>query len=117
MIGRRPTVDDLPLAADRDGVIRIGRTRVTLDTIVAASNRGATPEEIVRQYPALDLGDIYSAIAHYLHARDEVGNYLEGRRKSAAAVRRESLNRCPADGIRGQLAARRSASAGQFAPA
>jgi hypothetical protein len=90
-------------------------TRVPLDDLDVKDP--ATPEEIVQQYPALDLGDVYSAIAHYLRARDDVENYLKGRRKSAAAVRRENLKRYPADGIRERLAARRSASAGRLAPA
>ncbi len=37
----------VPLTSDADGVIRIGATRVTLDTVVAAFLDGATAEEIV----------------------------------------------------------------------
>jgi len=49
----------VPLAADAQGVIRVGGTRVTLDTVVSAFYEGATPEEITQQYPSLELGDVY----------------------------------------------------------
>ena len=34
----------VPLRTDADGVVRVGRTRVTLDTVVAAFEEGATAE-------------------------------------------------------------------------
>lgn len=45
------TVDAEPLLlrANPDGVIRIGGTRVTLDTLVSAFKEGASAEEIVEQ--------------------------------------------------------------------
>ena len=47
------TPEPMPLMTDQDGVVRVGGTRVTLDTIVMAFNQGATAEEIVLQYPSL----------------------------------------------------------------
>ena len=41
----------VPTRSDADGVIRVGRTHVTLDTVVAAFDAGATAEEIVRSTP------------------------------------------------------------------
>lgn len=38
---------------DADGVVRVAGTRVTLDTVVAAFEEGATAEEIAQQYPSL----------------------------------------------------------------
>lgn len=52
----------ISLEKDNDGVFRVGGTRVTLDTIIAAFNDGATAEEIVYQYPALNFVDVYEAI-------------------------------------------------------
>ena len=40
----------LLLAEDADGVMRVGRTRVTLDTVVGAFNDGASAEDIVSMY-------------------------------------------------------------------
>jgi len=39
--------DPIPLLIAPDGVIRVGRTRVTLDTVISAFLEGATIEEIV----------------------------------------------------------------------
>ena len=55
-----------PLHEDQDGVVRVGGTRVTLDTVVEAYEEGATPEEIVLQYSSLKLSDVYATIGYYL---------------------------------------------------
>lgn len=54
------TVEVIPIHTDKDGVIRVSRTRVTLDTIIAAFHNGATAEEISEQYPTVQLADIYA---------------------------------------------------------
>lgn len=56
----------VPIQSDADGVIRVGGTRVTLDAVVAAFDAGATPEEIVQQYPSVTLADVYSVIGYCL---------------------------------------------------
>jgi uncharacterized protein (DUF433 family) len=96
-----------PLNTDSEGVVRVGGTRVTLDTVVRAFQDGATPETIVDQYPSLDLGDVYLVLGYYLRHRDEVNSYLEQRRQSSAAVRRENEARFSPVGVRERLLARR----------
>lgn len=100
--------DPLPLLMDADGVVRVGKTRVTLDTVVAAFWEGATAEAIVEQYPSLELSDIYSVIGYYLHHKDEVDNYLQIRRQRATEVRHENERRFNPVGIRDRLLARQS---------
>ena len=39
-----------PLKVDKDGVVRVGGTRVTLDTVVGAFKNGCAPEEILLKY-------------------------------------------------------------------
>jgi uncharacterized protein (DUF433 family) len=51
-----------PLTQDADGVLRIIGTRVRLDTIVTAFDRGATAEEIVDRFPTLDIASVYEVI-------------------------------------------------------
>ena len=104
-----PGVETVPLRTDADGVIRVGQTRVTLDTVITAFRRGATPEEIVYQYPSLDLADVYAVLAYYLRRREEVERYLAWRRAWAEQVRQDNERRFPADGIRQRLLARRAA--------
>lgn len=52
----------IPLTEDAAGGIRVGGTRVTLETVIAVFMAGATAEEIVQRYPSLDLGDVYLVI-------------------------------------------------------
>ena len=67
----------VPLKTDQDGVIRVGETRVTLDTVIRAFEQGHTAEEIVSHYPALRLADVYAVIAYYLNNQTEVQTYLQ----------------------------------------
>ena len=97
----------VPLRTDSDGVVRVGNTRVTLDTIVAAFKDGATPEEIVHSYDALDLTDVYATITFYLRHKPEVEAYLLEREVLADHVRAENERRFPPAGIRERLLARR----------
>jgi uncharacterized protein (DUF433 family) len=96
----------IPLVTGDDGVIRVAGTRVTLDSIVAAFDIGATPEEIVQQYPSIDLATVYAVVAYVLANRGHVESYLEARRERGAEVRVETERRFPADGVRARLLAR-----------
>jgi len=76
-----------PLNFDEAGGIRIGQTRVTLDSLLAAYHAGSTPEEIAVQYPILTLTEIYAAITYYLTHPQQVEDYLEERRQMAQQLR------------------------------
>ena len=97
----------VPLITDADGVVRVGHTRVTLDTVVAAFHEGATAEEIVAQYPVLSLADVYAVIGYYLQQQTEIDAYLSRRRQVADQVRRHNEALCNPYGIRERLLARR----------
>ena len=100
--------EPVPLQTDADGVVRVGGTRVTLDTIVVAFQQGATAEEIAQQYPTVPLSDVYAAIAYYLRHRDEVEAYLEeGERQGNLLRQKQEANRDRQE-IRNRLLARRS---------
>jgi uncharacterized protein (DUF433 family) len=96
------------LETDADGVVRVGGTRVTLDTIVAAFREGATAEEIVYQYPSLNLADVYSVIGYYLQRRSHVEAYLRRRQRQRAEVREHNEAQFDPRGIRDRLLARRA---------
>jgi uncharacterized protein (DUF433 family) len=100
--------DPIPLLTDPDGVVRVGKTRVTLDTVVTAFLEGATAEEIIEQYPSLLLADVYSVIGYYLRRKAEVDVYLQARHQRAAEVRQENERRFNPIGIRDRLMARRT---------
>lgn len=98
-----------PLRVDDAGVVRIGATRVTLDSLVGAYRDGSTAEEIVQQYPVLALADVHAAIAYYLTHMPEVEAYLQRRQGEAADTRRQVEQVCDQRGMRERLLARQAA--------
>jgi len=99
--------EPVPLSKDADGVLRIGGTRVPLETVVHAFESGATPEEISQDFPVLDLADVYATVTYYLRHRNEVAEYLERRATEAEAIRRKVEARSPANAnLRERLMAR-----------
>ena len=102
------SAETLPLRIDHDGVVRVGKTRVTLDTVLGAFQEGATAEEITHRYPSVDLADVYAVIAYYLRHRPEVEEYLDRRRQVAAEVQRQNERQFDPHGIRDRLLARRA---------
>jgi uncharacterized protein (DUF433 family) len=97
-----------PFRCDVDGAWRVGSTRVTVDTVIAAYQEGATAEEIHLRYDSVALADIHSLIAYYLRHRDEVEAYLSRRRDEAEHVRKQVETRQGVQEIRKRLAARSS---------
>ncbi|NUQ26722.1 MAG: DUF433 domain-containing protein [Saprospiraceae bacterium] len=100
------TTTIVPLEMGRDEVIRVGQTRVTLDVVVSAFLSGATAEEIVFQYPTLDLADVYAVISYYLKNQTEIDVYLQASRIASEQFRLDTQQRFPAADIRERLTAR-----------
>ncbi len=101
------STEPVPFKIDKNGVVRIADTRVTLDTVVTVFLTGATPEEIVQQYPALALADVYFVISYYLRHRDEVNQYLSQQQTLATEVRQKIETQFDPSGIRERLLARK----------
>ncbi|MBJ7898817.1 MAG: DUF433 domain-containing protein [Cyanobacteria bacterium RI_101] len=100
--------EPVPLKVNEDGVILVGKTRVTLDTVVAVFNQGATAEEIVYRYPSLSLADVYATIAYYLKHQLQVEAYLQQRRQRSQEIREMNQARFDPQGLRDRLLARRT---------
>lgn len=60
----------------RNDVYWVEGTRISLDSIVYAFQKGLSPESIVQSFPLLTLEQIYGAIAFYLANRAEIDAYL-----------------------------------------
>jgi uncharacterized protein (DUF433 family) len=103
-----PTTDPTPLSTDCHGVVRVGGTRVTLDSVVGAFLQGATAEEIALRYDVLSLSDVYATIAHYLRHRNEIDAYLAGERSAADETREKHARTLDVDDLRARLLARQS---------
>lgn len=101
--------DTIPLRADERGALRVGDSRVLLDTLVHEYENGTDPEGIVNAYPTLHLADVYAVIAYYLRHQDEVNDYLQKRQAEAAELRREIESQQPGNAdLRAKLLARRN---------
>jgi uncharacterized protein (DUF433 family) len=103
-------LEPTPIKTDPHGVVRVAKTRVTLDTVVTAFLEGCTPEEIKEQYPSLQLPDIYLVIGYYLRHRDEVHTYLTERQSQANVIQQEAEQRFSPIGVRDRLLARHNQS-------
>jgi len=75
-----------PLREDVTGAIRVGNSRVLLETVIHAFQDGASPESIVHRYSALSLSDVYNTIGYYLRHQEAVEAYLEQREQLAEVV-------------------------------
>ena len=100
--------ENIPIETDKDGVIRVGNTRVTLETLVSAFNGGSTAEEIVYQFPVLNLPDVYAVITYYLRNRDTVEKYLNNRMQLAGQIKRRNQENKNLNDIRKRLLARQN---------
>ena len=98
--------EQVPLKTDTNGVVRVGGTRVTLDTVIAAFKEGAAAEEIVYRYPTLHLADVYAVLSYYLRRPKEIEAYLNQRQYTANEVTRQYQALFDIRGIRERLLAR-----------
>jgi uncharacterized protein (DUF433 family) len=101
-------MEAIPLAKDSSGVFRIGGTRVTLDLVVHAFNRGATAEEIAQRFTSLELSDVYQVIGYYLKHSVDLAEYFEKREREEQELLVGHPEWSPA-GLRERLLARRKA--------
>ena len=56
-------------------MIRIGQTRVTLESVISLFEEGASTEEVGLRYDVLDLHDIYATLSYFLGHRQETKRY------------------------------------------
>jgi uncharacterized protein (DUF433 family) len=73
-----------PLREER-GVLRVGKTRVSFESLWAAYQHGESPEAIQENFPSCSLEEIYAVIAHALAKPLEIKAYLERRMLEDAA--------------------------------
>ena|SRR2546426_3820897 len=71
----------------RDDGYWVSGTRVSLDSIVYAFRRGASPETIKSSFPVLTLEQVYGAITFYLSRQSEIDEYLRTAEEAYEAAR------------------------------
>jgi uncharacterized protein (DUF433 family) len=84
-----PLTVTVPLREDPPGVFRVGDSRVLLELVIRAFQRGETPESIVQSYDTLSLPDVYAVIWYYLANPQPIDKYLREQDEAAAAIRQK----------------------------
>jgi len=79
----------------RDGGYWITGTRVSLDSVVYAFLRGASPEGIAQSFPVLKLEEVYGAITYYLGHQADVDSCLRQHDREFEALRAEARQANP----------------------
>lgn len=100
-------IDAIPLSRDVNGVYHVGDSRVTLDLVVRAFNRGATAEEMAQDFPSLQLSDIYQVIGYYLKHGSELAEYFDRRAREEQEMLEAHQEEWSPRGLRQRLLARR----------
>ena len=72
------------------GAYRVAGSRVSLDSVVYAFLRGESPDGIAESFPALNLEQVYGAIAFYLGHRDMVNACLRAGQADFARFREQA---------------------------
>jgi uncharacterized protein (DUF433 family) len=100
VLEQTPLTLSVPLREDPPGVLRVGKSRVLLELVIHAFQRGETPEAIVQSFDTLSLPDVYAVVSYYLADPRPIDDYLrrcdvvadETRRQiEASQPRRENL--------------------------
>src|SRR5271168_4250100 len=79
-----------------EGGYWIAGTRVSLDSIVYAFLRGASPENIAQSFPTLKLQEVYGAITYYLGHQADVDSRLREHDREFEALRAQARQTNPA---------------------
>jgi phage terminase Nu1 subunit (DNA packaging protein) len=86
----------------------VGPSRVRLESVVFLYNRGSSAEQIVGEFPTLELADVHAVIAYYLRHKADVDAYIQ-RREAEADKLREQVEALPQNAeLREKLTARRA---------
>jgi uncharacterized protein (DUF433 family) len=87
--------DAPPLRVTKEGVVRVGNTRIPLETVIEMFHEGASAEQIVDSFDVLSLADVFAVFSYYLNHRAEVDDYMRASAEDAEQVRREIEARQP----------------------
>jgi len=88
VLEQQPLSLSIPLYEDPPGVLRVGKSRVLLELVIRAFQRGQTPESIVQSFDTLRLPDVYAVVSYYLANPAPFDEYLRHGDQEADSVRR-----------------------------
>ena len=73
-----------------EGQYLVGRTRVSLDSLVYLFREGMSVESMVDSYPALTLEQVHGALAFYPGNQKEIDAYLTQGQRTAESQHQQS---------------------------
>jgi uncharacterized protein (DUF433 family) len=76
----------VPLRDDGHGGLRVGNTRLRLESLLAVRAQGGTVEDLVEAFPTLELADVHAVLAWVLRHPEEVKAYRRRRSEEAAGI-------------------------------
>src|SRR6516225_4625441 len=79
----------VPLRDDGHGGLRIGQSRVSLESVWHLHQQGASAADIVRALDTLQLADVHAVLAWALRHSEDVDAYLKRRDQEADQIRRQ----------------------------
>ncbi len=106
VLEHNPLTLSIPLYEEPTGVLRVGKSRVLLELVIGAHQRGTSPQDIVLMYGSLELADVFAVIAYYLAYPDEIDAYMRKCDEEADAIRRKLGASQPPDPSKAELLAR-----------
>lgn len=68
----------------------IGSSRVSLENIVIAYQRGETPEQIQENFPSLSLAQVYGALVYYLEHQAAIDTQFANHQRTLDALDAEN---------------------------
>lgn len=87
ILKQQPPSLPIPIYEDPPGVFRIGKSRVLLELVIRAFQRGQTPESIIQSFDTLSLLDVYAVVSYYLANPSAIDAYLTTCDQRADAMR------------------------------
>ena len=99
-------VQTISLTKTSDGTIRIGKTRVALESVVHHFSLGATAEEIAQKFPALRLAEVYGAISYFLDNHEKIGEYVLNQEAESARLQSDLESKFQTNELRRRIIAR-----------
>jgi uncharacterized protein (DUF433 family) len=110
VLEHQPITLSIPLYEDPPGVLRVGKSRVLLELVIHAFQRGETPEGIVQSYDTLSLPDVYAVVSYYLANQLTIDEYLRACDVKAEVLRRKiEASQPPRENLRQLIMARAKA--------
>jgi len=92
----------VPLAQNEAGDLYVEGTRVFLEDILEAYDRGLSPEEMVQAFPSLRLAEVYAILAYALAHPAEVEAYRK-RQEARAREAEAAVKKYRPEGLLGRL--------------